>query len=440
MDDNLWDHFTNDIEEIYNIVKNNTNGSVANYIPQLAKVDPDMFGISIYTVDGKIYNIGNTDDKFCIQSCCKPLSYALALKEHGINKVSQHINKEPSGNRYNAFVFDNKNKPFNPLINAGAIMSTSLLKQELSEADRFDYIINIWRSIIGKNNVGFDNSVFLSEKENANRNYALAHIMMENGVFPDGTDIDKTLMLYFQSCSITMNGESLAKFAAMIANGGKLCDSDTQIFSPNIIRDVLCVMYSSGMYDYSGRWAFDIGLPAKSGVSGTIFGIIPNVCGICVYSPRLDEMGNSLRGIEFFNMLVQKYRFHIFDTLVSGLEQKKSVNKVNDILHKTNAVYRSCKKNEHIILQNLLFTNGVDINEGDYDGRRPLHIATDEQHYKCIELLLYYGANPYLKDRWGVSPYNKSISIQDINSIMLFLNKKLETNILKDSFQKLLFI
>jgi glutaminase len=438
MDDNLWENFTSDIDEIYNIVKNNTNGNVADYIPQLAKVDPDLFAISIVTVDGKVHNVGDTNVSFCIQSCSKPLSYALALKEHGINKVSEHINKEPSGNRFNAFVFDDDKKPFNPLINAGAIMSTSLIKQGLSEADRFDYIINVWRSILGNNSVGFDNSIFLSEKEHANRNYALAHIMMENGVFPEDTDIEKTLMLYFQSCSITMNATSLAKFAAMIANGGRLPNSNIKIFDPNIIRDVLCVMYSSGMYDYSGRWAFDIGLPAKSGVSGTIFGIIPNVCGICVYSPRLDEMGNSLRGIEFFNTLVQKYRFHIFDTLVSGLEQKKSINKYSDNLHKTNSIYKCCKTNDHITLKHLLEANGFNINEGDYDGRRPLHIATDEQHYECIQLLVQFGADPYLEDRWGISPYKKCIILQDKSSLMVFLNLKLETTMLHDAFNLLI--
>jgi glutaminase len=436
MDDNLWENFISDIEDIYNIVKNNVNGDVADYIPQLAKVNPDLFGISICTVDGKVYNIGDVDEYFCIQSCCKPLSYGLALKEHGINKVSNHINKEPSGNRFNAFVFDDDKKPFNPLINSGAIMSTSLIQQHLSDADRFDYIINIWRSIIGKDNVGFDNSVYLSEKQHANRNYALAHIMMENGVFPENTDIEKTLSLYFQSCSITMNAQSLAKFAAMFANGGKTVDTNKQIFMPNIVRDILCVMYSSGMYDYSGRWAFDIGLPAKSGVSGIIFGIIPNVCGITVYSPRLDKIGNSLRGIEFFNMLVQKYRFHIFDTHLSGLEQKKSVNKNTELAHKTNKIYKCCKQNDSQLLFKLLSSNGLDINEGDYDGRRPLHIATDECNYECINLLLDYGANPYITDRWGLSPYQKSILTKNNTSLMLFLNKRLQLNTLKSSFDK----
>jgi len=308
MDNTQWDELCNDISDLYKVVLDNKNGKPAEYIPQLAKINPELFGISVYSLDNKFFGIGDTLEDFCIQSCSKTLTYAVALKDNGTEVMNRHIGKEPSGARFNAFVFDDENKPFNPLINSGAIMSAAMVKGNSKDDERFEYIIDTWKSIVGKDNVGFDNAVYLSEKNTANRNHALAHIMMENNVFPENTDITKTLEFYFQLCSITMNSKSLAKYAALLANGGKTIDTNKQVFDPSIVRDLLCMMYSSGMYDYSGRWSFDIGLPAKSGVSGAIFAVIPHIGGICVYSPRLDELGNSVRGTDFFRRLTDKYR------------------------------------------------------------------------------------------------------------------------------------
>ena len=167
---------------------------------------------------------------------------------------------------------------------------------------------------------------------------------MENNIFPEGSDIEKTLELYFQCCSITMNSECMSKFAAMLANGGVTVDTNQQLFSSSIIKSILCVMYSSGMYDYSGGWSYHVGLPAKSGVSGCIFAVIPNFGGICVYSPKLDNIGNSVRGIQFFHKLIKNYRFHIFDTLVSGLEKKKNIN--NDSLNILTKLCKACCENK----------------------------------------------------------------------------------------------
>ena len=190
-------------------------------------------------------------------------------------------------------------------------------------------LVTKWKSIIGKNNVGFDNGVYLSEKRTANRNRALSHVMMENNVFMENTDIEKTLELYFQLCSLTMNAQGMSKFAAMLANGGVCIDSKERILSSNVVKSLLCVMYSAGMYDYSGRWAYNVGLPAKSGVSGCIFAVVPKLCGICVYSPKLDKIGNSYRGVKFFERITSMYRLHIFDTLIDGLDKKKQFMQIS---------------------------------------------------------------------------------------------------------------
>lgn len=401
MNSETWNEFCSEITLIYNNLINNNVGNVASYIPQLAKVDPNLFGISVFSIDGRVFNIGDTSEHFCIQSCSKTLTYAVALRDNGIDSVNNHIGREPSGARFNAFIFDEDNKPFNPLINSGAIMATALVQKDKTEDKRFEYIVDIWKTIVGKNNVGFDNPVYLSEKRSANRNHALAHIMMENDIFPKNTDINTTLELYFQLCSITMNSESLAKYAAMLANGGTTVDSNIKIFDPKIVRDLLCIMYTSGMYDYSGRWSFDIGLPAKSGVSGAIFAVVPNIGGICVYSPRLDSMGNSVRGVEFFKQLTKTYNIHIFDTLISGLNEKKSITKSSEI--EADTIFTLSKQNDYTNLKKLLYRVDYDINKGDYDNRRPLHISVDDKSYLSTFALLEHGADYSLKDRWKQS-------------------------------------
>ena len=407
-----------DLNNIFNECKEDNKGNLADYIPQLSNIDPELFAISITTIDGDEINIGNVEEKFCIQSCCKPLIYGIAIQDNGINKVNEHIGIEPSGQSFNAFIFNNENKPFNSLINSGAIVSTSLVKTHESEDKRFEYMMSNWKDVVGKNNVGFDNATYLSEKRTANRNRALSYEMMKNGIFPEGTDIEKNLELYFQICSITMNCTSMSKYAAMLANKGKSVVTKKQILSSDVVKNVLCVMYSAGMYDYSGRWAYHVGLPAKSGVSGCIMAVVPNMFGICVYSPKLDEIGNSYRGVKVFEKLTSIYRLHIFDT---ELDKKKNLLETkNDII---NEVFESCKNNNYSRLEILLSENEIDLNKGDYDNRRPLHIAVDEKSYECINLLVNNGANYDVKDRWNISPLLKARELKD-DKIINILNPK----------------
>lgn len=411
MDQNKLNEIENDVKEIYNKLLKDNQGNVADYIPQLKNVNQDLLGISITTMDGKQINIGDTSEKFCIQSCSKPLNYGVAIKNLGIEKVNKHIGIEPSGQSFNAFVFDKNNKPFNSLINSGAIISASLINGNDTEDKRFEYMMSIWKKIVGKNNVGFDNATYLSEKRTANRNRALSYVMMENGIFPEGADIEKNLELYFQLCSITMDCSSMSKYAAMLANGGIVPDTNERILSSEVVKNVLCVMYSAGMYDYSGRWAYNVGLPAKSGVSGCVMAVVPNMFGICVYSPKLDDIGNSYRGIRFFEELTSIYRLHIFDTFISGLNKKKDLYSGNNDL--MNKLFNACKNNDSTLLNEILNNNDVNINEGDYDNRCLLHIAVDEESIDCVKVLLDNEADIEVIDRWGVSPLSK---VKDLNN------------------------
>lgn len=399
---NNWDELCNFAQNIYEELKQCKDGKTASYIPKLSTTDPNLFGISIVSYTGEEYNIGNTSTPFCVQSCVKPLLYMLALEEHGIDKVSKHIGREPSGQKFNALMFNSENLPYNPLINAGAIMSTSLIKNDSKRDQRYDHIHQSWKKIIGfeENDIGFDNSVFLSEKDSASRNIALSYLMEENESFPENTNIQNTLDLYFQACSMTMTTKTMARFAAVMANNGLDLHTGERKINASVLKEVLCVMYSSGMYDYSGRWSADIGIPAKSGVAGAVFAVIPNVCGICVFSPPLDDMGNSVRAVKFFYQLSKKFSIHIFESFIHGLDKKIRLISAPD--KKIAELYKACKEGNLANLQQILSDeDNIDVNMADYDGRTPLHIARAENNTDCVKLLLEKGADPTLQDRWG---------------------------------------
>ena len=319
--------FCKEITKLYEDIKSIRGGEVADYIPQLKKVDEDAFAISICTVDGQQFSIGDDEIKFSAQSTCKPINYCLALDECGEDKVHEYIGREPSGHGFNEITLNSENKPHNPMINAGAIMACSLIKPGLSSASRFDYVLDSWQRLAGGRSLGFSNSVFLSERDTSNRNFALGYFMKDQGGFPEGVNLEKILNFYFQCCSIEVDSRAQASVAATLANSGICPLTEDKVFSADVVKNCLSLMFSCGMYDYSGEFAFKVGLPAKSGVSGSLMLVIPNVMGICIYSPRLDKLGNSVRGIEFCKRLIKNYNFHNFDDLLNS-SQKKDPRKI----------------------------------------------------------------------------------------------------------------
>ncbi|XP_061774541.1 glutaminase kidney isoform, mitochondrial isoform X6 [Nerophis ophidion] len=307
--------FTSHIDELYESAKNLSGGQVADYIPQLSKFSPDLWAVSLCTVDGQRYTVGDTKVPFCMQSCVKPLKYAVAVHDHGTEYVHSFIGKEPSGLRFNKLFLDEDDKPHNPMVNAGAIVCTSLIKQGEGNAEKFDYVMNFLKNMAGNEYVGFSNATFQSERDSGDRNFAIGYYLKEKKCFPEGTDMTSILDLYFQLCSIEVTCESASVMAATLANGGICPITGERVLSPEAVRNTLSLMHSCGMYDFSGQFAFHVGLPAKSGVSGGILLVVPNVMGIFCWSPPLDKLGNSVRGIQFCTDLVELFNFHNYDNL-----------------------------------------------------------------------------------------------------------------------------
>jgi len=300
-------------------------------------------------------------------------------------------------------------KPHNPMINAGAIVTTSLISRGEHIADRFDYVFKQYSRMCGGEYTGFSNSTYLSERETADRNFALGYYMRENKCFPDGTDLTQTLEFYFQLCSVEVNADSASVMAATLANGGVCPITGDRVLQPEAVRNTLSLMYSCGMYDYSGQFAFKVGLPAKSGVAGAILLVVPKVMGVCIWGPPLDALGNSCRGVQFCKLLIDKFNFHNYDDLCSDesgesykLDPRRRTqdHRVDSVV---NLLFAAANGDCAAIRRYAL--SGMDMCAADYDGRTALHLAAAEGHLDVVKLLLEQcKVDVKAKDRWGCVP------------------------------------
>lgn len=271
-----------------------------------------------------------------------------------------------------------------------------------------------YKRIVGGEFLGFNNAVFLSEKETAHRNCALGHYMMENKCFPENASLDETLDFYFQLCSIEVTVNSASIMAATLANGGYCPITGEEILSATSVRNTLSLMHSCGMYDYSGGFAFKVGLPAKSAVSGIILLVVPNVAGFCLWSPPLERMGNSVRGVAFAERLVQKFNFHHYDNIKHTQQQKKDPRVRHTDTQATRVVNLLFGAyNGDLTALRLMALGNQDMGIADYDGRTALHLAASEGHLECVQFLVekchvVVGAT----DRWGHTPLDDAVRFQ----------------------------
>jgi glutaminase len=298
------------VQGVYEKYLNSHDGEVATYIPELAKANPEHFGICLVTVDGHVFRAGDWEHEFTIQSMCKPFAFQMALEEFGRDETLHRVGVEPSGDAFNAIELDPKTmRPFNPMINAGAIAISSLIKKSPPEAGVQAFVDKM--QMAAGRTLKIDPDVLASEAATGNRNRAIAYLMLNCGIIDSG--VDDTLHQYFSQCSLLVNCHDLAMMAVTLANMGSNPVTGQRVFDFQYIKDVLTVMFTCGLYDHAGEWAYRVGLPAKSGVAGGILAIVNRQLGIAVYSPKLDAKGNSVRGILACKELAAHLGLHAFE-------------------------------------------------------------------------------------------------------------------------------
>jgi glutaminase len=295
------------LQRLHETYRDVDEGEVADYIPELSKADPRWFGISIVSLDGNEYAVGDTAVPFTIQSISKPFVYGLALEDHGEESVLSKVGVEPSGDAFNAISLDpGTGVPSNPMINAGAITIAGMIAP--GEAGALARLQEMFGRYTGRV-VDIDEAVYRSESETGHRNRAIGHLLRNFDIISG--DPEAALDLYFQQCSISVTCRDLAVMAACLANGGVNPVTGERAVERRHVESILSVMGSCGMYDYAGEWIYRVGMPAKSGVSGGVMAVLPGQMGIGVFSPRLDVRGNSVRGVRVCGDLSEAHGLHM---------------------------------------------------------------------------------------------------------------------------------
>ncbi|WP_446223145.1 glutaminase A [Nocardia sp. IBHARD005] len=295
------------LDEVYAICRDDTSGAPADYIPELAAVAPDSFGLCLATADGLVYEVGDTDIDFTIQSISKPFTYALALADRGLDGVAAHIDVEPSGEPFNEISLEpDSQRPSNPMINSGAITAASLINGR-DAADKFERVRRCYSGFAGRE-LTMNEAVYESEARTGYRNRAIGYMLRSVGIID--VDPDDAVDRYFRQCSIEITCADLAVMAATLADNGVNPRTRERALSTALTERVLSVMTTCGMYNAAGDWVTTVGLPAKSGVGGGIIAVLPGQLGISVYSPRLDGQGNSVRGVAACRELSRRLELH----------------------------------------------------------------------------------------------------------------------------------
>jgi len=302
-----------------------TGGELASYIPELTSADPSWLGIALVTVDGHVYQVGDSRQSFTIQSISKAITYGLALEDRGLDYVVEKVGVEPSGEAFNSISLESETgRPLNPMINAGAIATTGMI-EEKPGVETMTRILSAFAGYTG-HPLDVDEKVHRSESDTGHRNRAIAHLLYGHGIIE--REPEEVLDLYFRQCSILVNARDLAMMGACLANNGVNPVTGVVALKSRYVEKVLSVMSTCGMYDYSGGWIFNVGMPAKSGVGGGIMAVLPGQFGLGVFSPALDEKGNSVRGIEACKRLSKDFSLHLFN--VARSTSASIVRKVHD--------------------------------------------------------------------------------------------------------------
>lgn len=425
-------------------------------IEELSSADPEAFGVAVCTVDGQMLNIGDTDIEFPLMGAVRPLIYALACADNGVAEVERWVGVEPTAAAADTFSLmpagggghggggdeDHKKpapipddghfhpeperaphpRPFNPFLDSGALATAALLGRAHyppegrlfhDNGSRFSHMIDNFKKLAGGRRVGFNNSVFLAQKQKRLKTVAISFYAKGMGVYPAVADPTETAHMLFQAEAIATNAENLAVIAATLANIGVCPLTQERCLSPEVMKSLLSLMYNSGLCRYTGNWMFQVGIPSAAGVSGAHLVVIPGVAGMVIYSPRLNEFDVPTRAIKFCELLTSRYRVNVFDQLVYadmdvaiGAEQRGSSKAIN--MEQSLMQYELCSASGagDAAKVRALLEDGADANVADYDGRCALHIACSDGHLAVVQLLVEAGADVLVRDRWGSTPFD----------------------------------
>lgn len=306
------------VREAYDLFKSDTGGKNADYIPYLAQVNPKLFGVAIVTTDNQVFTLGDVDYSFSIQSISKVFTLALAMEELGPKKVFERIGSEPTGRAFNSVpaVVDMPSHTGNPLVNAGAIATTSLISGTDAN-DKWNKILNFYSAAAGEK-LSLIGDVYKSEAATNAGNKALAMLLAKyDRIYNDPFE---SVDIYTKQCSVGVNATQLARMGATLANNGINPATAKQVIKREDIPYILATMTMAGLYDSSGYWAWHVGLPAKSGVGGGIVAIVPGKGAIAVFAPPLDEAGNSVKAQKVIEYVANKLDFNLYSPASVGLK------------------------------------------------------------------------------------------------------------------------
>jgi glutaminase len=287
-------------------------GRVADYIPLLGQADPSRLGICVAEADGSLCGSGDWRDRFSIQSISKVLIFTLSLLDSGFEEVFKKVSVEATGDAFNSVInleTKNNHRPLNPMINAGAIASLTLIAGR-SMGEKFERILDFTRLLAGNQSIAVDEDIYLSEKSSAARNRALTYYMQSTGVLEG--DVEEILDSYFRTCSMLVDCADLARIGLVYALGGLSPSGGARLFPKQVAGTVKAAMAVCGMYDESGMVAVEVGLPTKSGVGGGLLSIAPKRYGIGIYGPALTEKGNSAAGLQMLKTLSRELDLSIY--------------------------------------------------------------------------------------------------------------------------------
>ena len=310
------------LESVLDDCRGHGGGAIAEGNAELERADPDTFAVALATVGGSVYAAGDHGVEFSIQSISKALAYALAIEDNGLERMLEATDVEPSGDSFNEISLERSTgRPRNPLINAGALAVHSMIRGH-SPQDRADRVRDLHSRCAGRT-LSTNSSVYEAEIESDDRNTAIAHLLKSVGVL--AAEPADVVDGYARQCSVDVNCVDLATIASVMANGGVDPTTEERLIDGAINRHVLSVMSTCGMYDGSGSWIAAVGIPAKSGVAGAIVGVLPGQVGVAVLSPRLNEHGNSVRGVAVFERLSRDLELHMMHVAPSGASAIREV-------------------------------------------------------------------------------------------------------------------